>query len=49
MYGRGVADDGYAAYAAIASLKTLLSLGLEYPTIEMLFEGEEESGSNYLM
>lgn len=49
MYGRGVADDGYSVYAAIASVKTLMALNLEYPTIEMLFEGEEESGSNYLM
>ncbi|CAD8186262.1 unnamed protein product [Paramecium pentaurelia] len=49
MFGRGVADDGYAPYAAIAALQTLLSQGLEHPTIEMLFEGEEESGSNFLM
>ncbi|CAK65277.1 unnamed protein product (macronuclear) [Paramecium tetraurelia] len=49
MYGRGVADDGYAPYAAIAALQTLISQKLEHPTIEMLFEGEEESGSNFLM
>jgi len=44
-----VADDGYAAYAAIATILTLIKSNLEYPHCIMLFEGEEESGSTHLM
>jgi acetylornithine deacetylase/succinyl-diaminopimelate desuccinylase-like protein len=45
LYGRGGADDGYAAYAAIAMLKALGEQGLPLPRIVILIEGSEESGS----
>lgn len=49
LYGRGAADDGYAAYAAITSILALIQENKDYPNCEMLFEGEEESGSLHLM
>ena len=45
LYGRGGADDGYAIYAAVASLKALIEQGIELPDIYTLIECSEESGS----
>ena len=49
LYGRGSADDGYAAYAAIAAIQALKSQGLGHPRIVGLVETCEESGSYDLM
>lgn len=45
LYGRGGADDGYAIYAAIAALKSLIEQALPLPRILILIEASEESGS----
>ncbi|MBT0570338.1 M20/M25/M40 family metallo-hydrolase [Curvibacter sp. CHRR-16] len=45
LYGRGGADDGYAAYAAIAAIQALQAQGLGHPRIVGLIETCEESGS----
>ena len=49
LYGRGSADDGYAAYAAIAAIQALKSQGVGHPRIVGLIETCEESGSYDLM
>lgn len=49
LYGRGGADDGYAAYAAIAAIQALKSQGVEHPRIVGLIETCEESGSPNLL
>lgn len=45
LYGRGGADDGYAAFACIAALQTLRQEGLPHPHCHILIEACEESGS----
>ncbi|MEZ5552529.1 MAG: M20/M25/M40 family metallo-hydrolase [Pseudomonadales bacterium] len=45
LYGRGGADDGYAAYAAVAVIKCLIAQGAPLPRIVTLIEASEESGS----
>jgi acetylornithine deacetylase/succinyl-diaminopimelate desuccinylase-like protein len=45
LYGRGGADDGYAAYAAIAAIQALKSQQVEHPRIIGVIETCEESGS----
>jgi acetylornithine deacetylase/succinyl-diaminopimelate desuccinylase-like protein len=49
LYGRGGADDGYAAYAAIAAIQALKSQQVEHPRIVGLIETCEESGSPNLL
>ena len=49
LYGRGGADDGYAAYAAIAAIQALKSQQVEHPRIVGLIETAEESGSPHLL
>ncbi|MFM2251801.1 MAG: hypothetical protein RJB68_138 [Pseudomonadota bacterium] len=49
LYGRGGADDGYAAYAAIAALQALKAQKLRHPRIVGLIETCEESGSYDLL
>jgi acetylornithine deacetylase/succinyl-diaminopimelate desuccinylase-like protein len=49
LYGRGGADDGYAAYAAIAAIQTLQSQNVAHPRIVGLIETCEESGSYDLL
>ncbi len=49
LYGRGGADDGYAAYAAIAALQALKSQNIEHPRVVGLIETCEESGSYDLL
>ncbi|RFO96458.1 peptidase M20 [Rhodoferax lacus] len=49
LYGRGGADDGYAAYAAIAAIQALKSQKQEHPRIVGLIETCEESGSPNLL
>lgn len=48
LYGRGGADDGYAAYAAVAAVKALKASGQPHGRILMLIECSEESGSHDL-
>ena len=45
LYGRGSADDGYALYACLLSIKSIQDQGLPHPRIIILIEGAEESGS----
>lgn len=45
LYGRGGGDDGYAIYSAIAIIKMLVARQLPHPTITILIEASEESGS----
>jgi len=49
LYGRGGADDGYAAYAAIASIQTLQKQNIPHPRLVGLIETCEESGSYDLL
>jgi len=49
LYGRGGADDGYAAYAAIAALQALKSQNVSHPRVVGLIETCEESGSYDLL
>ena len=45
LYGRGGADDGYALFASISSIRALKEQGLDHPRILVLIEFSEESGS----
>ncbi|MFZ3220576.1 MAG: M20/M25/M40 family metallo-hydrolase [Rhodoferax sp.] len=49
LYGRGGADDGYAAYAAIAAIQALKTQNAPHPRIVGLIETCEESGSYDLL
>jgi acetylornithine deacetylase/succinyl-diaminopimelate desuccinylase-like protein len=49
LYGRGGADDGYAAYAAIAAIQALKTQNVAHPRIVGLIETCEESGSADLL
>ena len=45
LYGRGGADDGYSAFAAVAAIKALQEQGLPHGRLVVLIECSEESGS----
>jgi len=45
LYGRGVADDGYAVFASVAALLLLREQGIAHPRCFVLIECSEESGS----
>ncbi len=45
LYGRGGADDGYAAFAAVAALRTAREAAVTHGRIVILIECSEESGS----
>ncbi len=45
LFGRGVADDGYSAYAATAALQAVRAAGGEHARAVLLLETGEESGS----
>jgi acetylornithine deacetylase/succinyl-diaminopimelate desuccinylase-like protein len=49
LYGRGGADDGYAAYAAVAAIQALKAQKVAHPRIVGLLETCEESGSYDLL
>lgn len=49
LYGRGGADDGYAAYASITAVQALKRQNLPHPRIVGLIETCEESGSYDLL
>ena len=45
LYGRGGADDGYAAFASLSALEVLAEQGLPHARCVVLIEACEESGS----
>jgi len=45
LYGRGGADDGYAAYASLAAIRALQEQGEPHARFVLIIEGCEESGS----
>jgi acetylornithine deacetylase/succinyl-diaminopimelate desuccinylase-like protein len=45
LYGRGAADDGYAAFAAVTAIAALQQQGLRHGRCVLLIEACEESGS----
>ncbi len=45
LYGRGGADDGYAAYASLTAINALQKQGLAHARCVILIEACEESGS----
>jgi acetylornithine deacetylase/succinyl-diaminopimelate desuccinylase-like protein len=45
LYGRGGADDGYAAYAALTAIQALHEQGVPHARCVVLIEACEESGS----
>ena len=45
LYGRGGADDGYAAFASLTALETLAEQGVQHARCVVLIEACEESGS----
>jgi acetylornithine deacetylase/succinyl-diaminopimelate desuccinylase-like protein len=45
LYGRGGADDGYAAFAAVSALEALAEQGVPHARAIVLIEASEESGS----
>ncbi len=49
LYGRGSADDGYAAYASIAAIQALKAQQVPHPRIVGIVETCEESGSYDLL
>lgn len=48
LYGRGGADDGYAAFAAVTAIKALQLQDIAHPRICLIIEACEESGSQDL-
>ena len=48
LYARGVADDGYAAFAAVLALADLEAAGTDHPRCVVLIEASEETGSSDL-
>lgn len=45
LYGRGGADDGYAAYASLTAIKALEEQGIPHARCVLIIEACEESGS----
>ncbi len=45
LYGRGGADDGYAAFASLAAIRVLQEQGIPHARCVILIEACEESGS----
>lgn len=45
LYGRGGADDGYAAFASLTAVKALAEQGVPHARCVILIEAGEESGS----
>jgi acetylornithine deacetylase/succinyl-diaminopimelate desuccinylase-like protein len=48
LYGRGGADDGYAAFASTTAIKALQAQGVRHPRCVVVIEACEESGSGDL-
>lgn len=45
LYGRGGADDGYAAFASLTAIEAVQAAGLPHRRCVVLIEASEESGS----
>ncbi|HEX4901657.1 MAG TPA: M20/M25/M40 family metallo-hydrolase [Acidimicrobiales bacterium] len=45
LYGRGGADDGYSAFAALSAVEALRDIGGQHARLLVLIEASEESGS----
>ncbi len=45
LYGRGGADDGYAAFAALLAIEVAKAHGFDHARLVVLIEASEESGS----
>ncbi len=45
LYGRGGADDGYSAFAALGAIEAVRAAGGSHPRCVVLIEASEESGS----
>jgi acetylornithine deacetylase/succinyl-diaminopimelate desuccinylase-like protein len=45
LYGRGGADDGYAAFAALTAIECVQAAGIAHARLVVLIEASEESGS----
>ena len=45
LYGRGGADDGYAAFASLTAARVLKEQGIKHARLVVIIEGCEESGS----
>jgi acetylornithine deacetylase/succinyl-diaminopimelate desuccinylase-like protein len=45
LYGRGGADDGYAAFASVLAIEAAQAAGLSHTRCVVLIEASEESGS----
>jgi acetylornithine deacetylase/succinyl-diaminopimelate desuccinylase-like protein len=45
LYGRGAADDGYAAFASLTAIEALINQGVPHARCVVLIEACEESGS----
>src|ERR1019366_8467678 len=48
LYGRGMADDGYAMPSVLVALEAIRSTGGRHARCVVLIEGSEESGSPHL-
>jgi acetylornithine deacetylase/succinyl-diaminopimelate desuccinylase-like protein len=48
LYGRGAADDGYAAFAAVTAVRAAKQFKVSHGRIVLLIECSEESGSVHL-
>jgi len=48
LYGRGAADDGYAAFSSLAAIAALRAQHIALPRCVLLIEASEESGSIHL-
>src|SRR5215813_182110 len=48
LYGRGGADDGYAAFASLTAIKALQLQGIPHARCVIVIEADEESGSGDL-
>ena len=49
LYGRGTADDGYAIFSILISIKACQELNYPLPRICVIFEGAEESTNEHLI
>lgn len=48
LYGRGGADDGYAIFSSVLTIKALQTFGVKHGKFTVVIEGSEESGSPHL-
>ena len=49
LYGRGAADDGYASFSILSTIKTIQDLKLPHGKIFCLFEMDEESSGDHIL